>query len=78
RLGDQVPEQPAAFELPTPMDSRATIREAWGHLELQVLEGFARLVAADPDPAWADGMAAQVAPVQETGTALTWWPGWVA
>ncbi|MBB1510179.1 hypothetical protein [Tessaracoccus sp. MC1756] len=78
RLGTEAPEQPAAFDLPTTMDSLETIRAGWGLLETQVLNGFARLVAADPDPQWRDGMRGQVAPVQETGTALTWWPGWLA
>lgn len=77
-LGAATPEQPAAFDLPTAMDSPASIREAWGLLEVHVLNSYARLVAADPDPRWRIAMRNQVQPVQATGTALTWWPGWLA
>lgn len=77
-LGAATPEQPAAFDLPTAMDSPAAIREAWGVLEVNVMNGYARLVAADPDPRWRTAMRGQVQPIQTTGTALTWWPGWLA
>ena len=77
-LGAATPEQPAAFDLPTAMDSPASIREAWGLLEVHVLNSYARLVAADSDPRWRIAMRNQVQPVQATGTALTWWPGWLA
>lgn len=77
-LGEDAPQQPAAFDLPTAMDTPESIREGWGHLEVQVLNGYARLVAADADPGWRSAMRAQVAPVQATRTALTWWPGWLA
>lgn len=76
-LGADAPEQPAAFELPTPMSTPEEIRAGWGELELQVLLAFARLVAADDDPRWPNGMLTQVAPVHAMGTALTWWPGWL-
>ena len=78
RLGADAPEQPAAFDLPTPMDNPEAVREAWGQLEVAVMNGYARLVAADADPQWRIGMRNQVVPVQATGTALTWWPGWLA
>lgn len=77
-LGADAPEQPAAFDLPTPMDNPESVREAWGLLEVQVMNSYARLVAADADPRWRIGMRSQVVPVQATGTALTWWPGWLA
>lgn len=77
-LDDVALEQPAAFELPNEMDSAEAVRAAWGVLESRVLESYARLVAADPDPRWRIAMRDQVPPVQATGTALTWWPGWLA
>lgn len=75
-LGSATPDQPAAFELPTPMDTPAAILTAWGALELNVLDGYARLVAADADPRWRRDMLGQVGPVQATATPLPWWPGW--
>ncbi|MDO5678214.1 MAG: hypothetical protein Q4G35_11985 [Propionibacteriaceae bacterium] len=78
QLGTNAPEQPAAFELSTAMDSPSAIREAWGLLEVQLMNSYARLVAADADPRWRDAMRSQVPPVEAMGTALTWWPGWLA
>lgn len=77
-LGPDAPEQPAAFEMPTAMDSPEAIGAAWGVLEARIMDGYGRLVAADPDPRWRTAMRGQVEPVQATGTALAWWPGWVA
>ncbi|WP_344676847.1 hypothetical protein [Tessaracoccus defluvii] len=77
-LGASAPSQPAAFELPTAMDTPEAIRQGWAALETRLLEGYAHCVAADPAPRWRQLMAAQVAPVQAVGGQLGHWPGWVA
>lgn len=73
----EVPEQPAAFELPNAMSSPDEIRAAWASLETNLMEGYARLVAASDEAAWRLAMRAQVEPVQAVGGALGFWPGWV-
>ncbi|MFV0429867.1 MAG: hypothetical protein ACK5KO_10645 [Arachnia sp.] len=72
------PRQDVAYEMPNAMSSDQEIRAAWAQLELGVLEGWARLVAADdqaPAPRIA-GMIGAVAQVQAFGGRLPWWPGW--
>lgn len=78
-LPGQPPTQPAAFGLPTPMSTADEIRAGWGVLELSVLEGLGRLVAAGgPDSArWLDLMVDQTDDVAAVGHPLTRWPGWV-
>lgn len=77
-LPGQPPTQPAAFELPTPMTTREEIRAGWGGLEVAVLEGLGRVVAAGgPDvERWLDLMIAQTDEVAAVGQPLTRWPGW--
>lgn len=77
-LPGQPPTQPASFELPTPMTTREEIRAGWGELEVGVLEGLGRVVAAGgPDvERWLDLMIAQTDEVAAVGQPLTRWPGW--
>lgn len=75
---DEVPEQPAAFELPNEMSTPDEIRAGWAVLETHLLDGFARLVAASDEGLWRDRFLAQVAPVQAVGGRLGHWPGWTA
>ncbi|MFT3889631.1 MAG: hypothetical protein QM713_15920 [Arachnia sp.] len=77
-LGADTPAQPAAFVLPTAMDSVATITAGWAELELNLLDGFAAAVAAEDSPRWRELMRAQTAPVARLGAPLPSWPGWVA
>ncbi|NHB83876.1 DUF4439 domain-containing protein [Tessaracoccus sp. HDW20] len=77
-LTGEPPEQPAAFELPNPMTTPDEIRAAWAQLETNLLDGYARLVAASDDPRWRTAMLAQIAPVQALGGRLGPWPGWIA
>lgn len=72
------PVQPASFELPTGMATSAEIRAGWGALELGLLEGLGRLVAAGGPgvPRWLDLMVAQVDAARAVGTPLPSWPGW--
>lgn len=72
------PGQPAAFALPTSMDTAESIRAGWAELELGVLRGFGRLVAADPAPQWRARFVQQVPAAQDFGAELDYWPGWVA
>lgn len=72
------PGQPAAFALPTAMDTAESIRAGWAELELRLLEAFGRLVAADPAPQWRETFLLQVPAAQHFGAALEYWPGWVA
>lgn len=71
-------EQPAAFKLPTPMGTPREIRDGWGDLELGLLDGLGRLVAAGgPDVASRlDLMVSQVDAVSTFARPLPWWPGW--
>lgn len=71
-------DQPAAFELPTPMDSVASIKEGWAVLEGNLLDGYARLVAADALPLWRERMRSQVPVVQQSGGTIEFWTGWVS
>lgn len=73
-----VPEQPAAFELPNAMSTPEEIRAGWAVLETNLLDGYARLVAASDDVTWRERMRGQVTPVQAVGGRLGFWPGWVA
>lgn len=77
-LGTAAPPQPAAFALPTAMDSPETIRAGWQELERNLLDGYALLVASDEEERWRLRMREQVTPLQGLGAAVTYWPGWVA
>lgn len=77
-LGQGAPEQPAAFELPTAMDTPDTIRAGWAELETAVLDSFGRLVASDGDPRWRELFLEQVPHPQSAGAQISYWPGWVA
>ena len=77
-LGADTPTQPAAFELPTAMDSAKTITPGWAALERNLLEGYATAVAGDDAPRWRALMRAQAKPMAELGAPLPFWPGWVA
>lgn len=77
-LGADTPTQPAAFELPTAMDSAKTITAGWAALEQNLLEGYATAVAGDDAPRWRALMRAQAKPMAELGAPLPFWPGWVA
>ncbi len=71
-------DQPASFELPTPMSTPDEIRAGWGALELDLLEGIGRLVAAgggEPDQRL-DLMLAQADAVSAMDHPLPHWPGW--
>ncbi|MHA6525344.1 hypothetical protein [Tessaracoccus sp. G1721] len=72
------PTQPAAFDLPTPMSTSDEIRAGWGGLEVSVLEGLGRVVAAGGPGVerWLDLMIAQTDDVAAVGQPLTRWPGW--
>lgn len=72
------PDEPAAFTLPNAMSTPAEIGAAWAVLEANLLDGYARLVAASDDAHWAKAMRGQVGPVQAVGGRLGFWPGWVA
>lgn len=77
-LGDDAPVQPAAFELPTTMDSPETIRAGWAELELSLLDALGRLVAADPGQEWRARFSEQASAPHIFGGAVNFWPGWVA
>lgn len=77
RLGAAAPAQPAAFDLPNQMTTTDTIRQAWAVLETRLLEGYARVVDASPEPGWRTRLSDQVAPIQAMGGQLGPWPGWV-
>lgn len=77
-LTGEPPAQPAAFELPTAMNTVESIREGWAVLEQNLLNGYARLVSADSNPIWRQRMLDQVGAVQALGAPLPHWPGWVA
>lgn len=77
-LGGRPIEQPAAYELPTAMDSIDTIRQGWATLEVNLLGGYARLVAADAQATWRQRMLDQVGPAQSVSAVLPHWPGWTA
>lgn len=70
--------QPASFEMPTAMGTPAEIREGWGGLELGLLTGIGRLVAAGgPEaPARVELMLAQTDAVSALPWPLPHWPGW--
>ncbi|MBK7820715.1 MAG: hypothetical protein IPJ61_06470 [Tessaracoccus sp.] len=76
-LGTDTPAQPAAFELPTAMDSSKTIEAGWAALERNLLEGYATAVAGDDAPTWRARMRGQVGPLADLGAHLSFWPGWV-
>lgn len=76
-LTGEPPAQPAAFELPTAMNTVESIREGWAVLEQNLLNGYARLVSADSNPIWRQRMLDQVGAVQALGAPLPHWPGWV-
>ena len=78
-LPGAAPVQPATFDLPTAMTSAEEIRAGWGALELRLLEGLGRLVAAGgPDrERWLDLMLEAVDSVGGMGSSLPHWPGWV-
>lgn len=78
-LPGAAPVQPATFDLPTAMTTSDEIREGWGALELGLLEGLGRLVAAGgPGLArWLDVMLGAVDSVGDMGWPLPHWPGWV-
>lgn len=77
-IDGEPPAQPASFDLPTAMNTVGTIRAGLAELELNLLDGYARLVAADSGKRWRDRMREQVSPVQAVGGALPYWPGWKA
>ena len=78
-LPGAAPVQPATFDLPTAMTSAEEIRAGWGALELRLLEGLGRLVAAGgPErERWLDLMLEAVDSVGGMGSSLPHWPGWV-
>lgn len=71
-----VPEQPFAWEMPTPMNTPDEIREGWGVLEENFLDALARLFVATRDKQWLDLAVSQIGSVQATGHPLPHWPGW--
>lgn len=77
-IDGEPPTQPATFDLPTAMNTVDTIRAGLAKLELNLLDGYARLVAADADKRWRARMREQVSPVHAVGGALPYWPGWKA
>lgn len=77
-IDGEPPVQPASFTLPTAMNTVGTIRAGLAQLELNLLDGYGRLVAADADKRWRARMREQVSPVQAVGGALPYWPGWKA
>ena len=73
------PVQPATFELPTAMTTSEEIRAGWGALELGLLEGLGRLVAAGGPgrERWLELMVGAADSVGAMGRPLPHWPGWV-
>lgn len=67
-------------ELPNAMATTAEILAAWALLELNLLQAFGALTAADESDtdAWLDAMLGQVPWVHRWGGRLPYWPGWVA
>lgn len=74
----EVPDEPAAFELPNEMSTPDEIRSGWAALETNLLGGYARLVASSDEEGWRTAMLTQVGPVQAVGGRLGFWPGWTA
>lgn len=72
-----VPEQEIAYQMPTPMQSSAEIRQGWGILEERVLDSLARVFIASLDIDWFDLAITQVGYVQAMERPLNYWPGWV-
>lgn len=73
-------EQDVAYELPNRMRTAGEIIAGWAALELGVLDGLARLVAASPAESapWLSSLLGQVGHVQAWGGKLPVWPGWVS
>ncbi|HSO69320.1 MAG TPA: hypothetical protein VLQ67_06735, partial [Arachnia sp.] len=78
-LPGAAPVQPATFDLPTAMTTSDEIRAGWGALELGLLEGLGRLVAAGGPgrERWLELMLGAVDSVGGMGWPLPHWPGWV-
>ncbi|ALN15696.1 DUF4439 domain-containing protein [Acidipropionibacterium acidipropionici] len=68
------------YQMPATPSTPASTRELWVSLELGVLAGHGRVVAATPGPARSTAipaMADQAAQLRAYGSGLPAWPGWV-
>lgn len=75
-LLDAVPEQSFTWQMPTPMQTSAEIRQGWAILETNLLDAMARMFVATRERVWLDAAVEQGQRVLALGQPLTFWPGW--